>query len=165
MICYPHIMTNEIAFELGRFNFPCFYDIVIWSPNVKDFEYANFFRWKSGMGLYCKIEDDYKHTFCGYLDEEKFKTLEHKLKYIQGRLSSYSVKLQDNYIHIGYANSYESRNRVVKWAHEILKKKFGGLKTWEIKTGEHGLTTPGTPYLEIFGDSELIAFIKEGSFD
>lgn len=160
MKTYPHEMTDEIAFKLGEFNFPRFYDMAMWQPNIEDFEYAYFFNWSAGMGLFCFLGEGNPHSFTGHLNESKFETLNHKLKYIQGRLSSYSVTITDTSIHIGYANSHKSRDRVAKWLDEILKDKFGGQKTWLITTSDGLKTTiPLTPSVQISSDKEVIDYI------
>ena len=152
-------MTNDIAFKLGEFKLPSFYGSATWRPNIETFELYRFFKWGYPQRVKHYDEEDWTQSFSGELDTSKFTSDELKLKYIQGRLSSYSVKITESSIEIGYANSYNLRDLVSVWADELLRNKFGGVKTWKIKKGEIFGTTPGTPWVRIEGDSELIKFL------
>jgi hypothetical protein len=145
-------MTNTIAFDLGAFNYPCFYDLA----HKTDFKYKSFFKF-----------DNYGDL--GELDEKRFKTLKHKHYYIKGRLSSYSVGIKNNSISIGYANSIKSRDRFVKWVRELLVSKFiqglmfGNYPLWSIKIEDGHNTIPCTPSLILTADKEVIDFIVNGN--
>lgn len=145
-------MTNVIAFDLGAFKYPCFYDFAY----KTNFKYKHFFKF-----------DNYSNL--GELNEEKFKTLEHKHCYIKGRLSSYSVGIKNNSIGIGYANSIKSRDRFVKWVRELLVSKFiqgpmlGNYPFWSIKIEDGYNTMPCTPSLILTADKEVIDFIVNGN--
>ena len=150
------VLTNDIAFNLGAFNYKSFCDRAEWVPNIEKFEYMYFFNWEVGNTCEKNI------IFTGKLKEECFKTIEHKHFYIKGRLSSYSVSIKDNIITIFYANSIESRDRFVKWVNELLLSNFGEDKKnrWNIKT-EDGMTTiPCTPSFILKADKEIINYIK-----
>ena len=140
-------MTNDIAFELGAFNYPCFYDWAI-RKDTDDFEYENFFVWN---GEY------------GHLDESKFETLEHKFYYIKGRLSSYSVGIEDDKITVVYANSIKSRDRFIKWMNELLMFDFGKNESWSIEKTDGDIhTVPSTPGLILKADKEIINYYTNG---
>ena len=146
-------MTNDIAFDLGAFNYPCFYDMAVWIPNKESFKYVNFFEWSA------PVYSNLNWTFYGDLNERKFETLEHKHYYIKGRLSSYSVHIKDDSITVFYANSVESRNRFVKWAHELLIVNFGENEKWSIKKMDGGNTVvPNTPGLILNANKEIINY-------
>ena len=146
-------MTNDIAFNLGAFNYPSFYD---WAIMGCDNKYVDFFEWDNGYGA---------------LDESKFETLEHKYYYIKGRLSSYSVGIKDDSITVVYANSIISRDRFVKWLRELLIFKFGkdatwcGHEMWRIETTDGFHTTPCTPRLVFKADKEVIEYFKGGDYE
>lgn len=151
-------ITNEIAYALGKMDFPRFYDYALWKPNIEEFEYVYFYNWFNPRQ--CSPDGQNWVWFMeGELREEMFKTLEQKLSYIRGRLAAYSVTITDTSIYVGYANSYGSRDRVEKFLNEILKDKFGGNKTWTIKKGETPGTIPGTPFINLIADSEIIKYI------
>ncbi len=137
-------MTNEIALDLGAFNYPCFYDTAVF---IEDFKYVDFFDWS---------------TFdLGELKEDKFETLEHKYYYVKGRLSSYSVNIEENEISIYYANSFASRDRFVMWAKELIKARFEESKEWCITTSDGGKTIPTTPSLALKAGGEIIKYFTE----
>lgn len=125
-------MTNEIAFELGLGKFNVFYDCPVWKPNIQEFEYVNFFNWSSPTRSRQESESIFTWGFYGSLKEEKFCLLEHKRQYILGALNSYAGKTQKDQISFCFANSFSTRDRIAKWAGEILKEEFGGFKTWSI---------------------------------
>jgi len=109
------IMTNEIAFNIGAFKYPSFYDYAVRYEHDLDFEYINFFNWSN-------------NTTAGYLygslKEEMFLDIEHKHHYLQGTISIYGHRESNNVISVTYANSFSSRDRFVKWALEIIRDKF-----------------------------------------
>ena len=151
-----NLLTNDIAYDHGAFNYKSFYDWAEWVPNREKFKYVHFFDWS----LECMCGQSF--IFNGKLKEECFKTIEHKLFYIKGRLSSYSVSIEDSTITIFYANSKESRDKFVKWVNELLLFNFGKNQKdrWTIKTEDSMLTIPCTPSLVLKADEEIINYIK-----
>jgi hypothetical protein len=165
---YPYEMTNEIAFKLGKLDiadFPClFYDTVLWRPNIEDFRLFNFFKWNGPTRMrHGKARDNviiWTFSFSGELNENKFVNNEQKLAYLRGRLTSYSVKIEPTLICVGYANSYNSRNRFEKWAKDLIYEKFSFDKSIKVTKGETLFTCPGTPWVQIEADEEVINYIK-----
>lgn len=155
----PYEMDNAIAFDLGAFNYPCMWDNAVWTPNREDFKYAYFFNWGT------PLESNSVWTFDGHLNEEKFKTLEHKHCYIKGRLSSYSVDIKDDSITVAYANSIRSRDIFVKWVTELIANKFGDKANWDINTEDGVNTIPCTPRLVLDADREIIEWILTGGIN
>lgn len=158
----PHSITNEIAFEIGRGDYPRFYDIPIWSPNIESFRYAKFFKWayfsqyggRNGDGEYYS-----KWVFYGSLREELFVNDELKRSYIKGVLLGSGDKKLSKCIFKDFINSFETRDRVAKWVNEILKNKFGTNKRWNIVSEDYKDTIPGIAKLCISSDEEVIDFI------
>lgn len=147
----PSVMTNEIAFEIGKADFPRFYDMPIWSPNVEKFKYVHFFEWSSprqGGGRYEDGEYYCNWSFYGSLKESSF-DLEQKRHYIRGVLASYAGSYSDNILSFSFANSFGTRDRIAKWIDEILKDKFGGIKTWTIEKSDGMNTCPAIANLTI----------------
>ena len=146
-------MTKAIAFDLGAFKYPCMWDKAIWIPNKENFEYVYFFNWShpsySSPGW----------VFYGILDEKKFETLEHKHCYIKGRLSSYSVGIEDGCIIVAYANSIRARDTFVAWVTELIVHKFGYNANWDIETKDGMNTMPCTPRLTLKADKEIIKWV------
>lgn len=152
------MMTNEIAFQLGKGDYPRFYDSPEWRPNIEEFEYVHFFNWESPIKGQQENEENYTWLFYGHLKEEVFTSLDFKKSYIRGVIGSYAGKILETSIVFGFANSSKTRDRVAKWADEILKDKFGGVKTWTIKKDE----TPSCPMivrLFIEADEEAINYL------
>lgn len=159
---HPSQMTNEIAFRLGKGEGQKFYDSAMWRPNLEDFPLCHFFDWKLTSLSFGSLDGkDWDIHLNGTLKPEKFETIEHKLHYLRGRLSSYSVIIIPDSLSISYANSYASRDLWAKWAREVIENHFGwGRKTFEIITGELCGTVPGSPYVILKADKEIIDFIK-----
>src|SRR3990167_6589713 len=113
-------MTDEIAYKLGKFDFPSFYSFVRWYPNKEPFPLAHFFTWGLGMGWPVDTSDNNHNTnwssisLSGKLKTELFTEISHKLNYIRGRLSSYSVKIEETKIYVCWANSYDIRDFFVE---------------------------------------------------
>jgi len=152
-------MDNDIAFDLGAFNYPSFCDMAGWIPNKEPFDYAHFFKWEP------PLHSGSAWIFHGYLDESKFETLEHKYYYIKGRLSSYSVGIKDDSITVVYANSIGSRDRFVKWAKELIMFKFGKGAVYSIETTDGADTIPCTPSLVLKASKEIIEYFKGGDYE
>jgi hypothetical protein len=45
-----YTMTDEIAFKLGKFDFPSFYSFALWKINRETFPLMYFFNWSMGWG-------------------------------------------------------------------------------------------------------------------
>ncbi len=144
-------MTNEIAFDLGAFNYPCFYDKAVFKEG---FKYVDFFDWS------VPDSDELKDSDLGELKEEKFEMLEYKYYYIKGRLISYSVIREEDKISVYYANSFNSRDRFVKWIKELIENRFGQSKKWYITTSDAGKTIPATPSVTLEADKDIIKYFK-----
>ena len=175
-----HVMTDEIAYRLGKLDFPCFYDCVLWKINKEPFELIHFFDWSLGFGTPLhkvgdKLETDWNaFTLFGRVKFEKIETISQKLAYIRGRLSSYSVTIDATSIHVGYANSYDTRDFFAICLGDVIMDRFA---LEPVKLGEIGRsitlncpkyciqkseivgTTPGTPSVELKGDPEVISYI------
>lgn len=163
----PKEMTNDIAYEFGNFKFPCSYDIASWEPNKHDFKYVYFFRWEN-PSEYATVNIEGKYicswVFQGHLDESKFTSLEHKRHYIRGIISSYAC----SYSYVGdsgstlisgcFANSFATRDRVVKWIKEILENKFED-KNWEIKYWDETNSLPGLARFELLSNAEILEYL------
>jgi dUTP pyrophosphatase len=152
-------MNNNIAFDLGAFNYPCMWDNAVWISNKENFKYIYFFEW----GSPCYSGSDW--MFYGRLDGKKFKTLEHKHYYIKGRLSSYSVGIEDESITVYYANSIRSRDIFVKFISELIVHNFGKDMNWHIDTTDGINTVPCTPGLILKADKEIIKWILNGEMN
>jgi hypothetical protein len=147
-------MTDEIAFKLGKFDFPAFYSMAYYQDELKD-----FFDWTPGWSDSVKL--------VGSLKRECFTKDSHKLNFIRGRLQSYSVFISDEEIKICWANSYDLRDIFADFTEEIVRHKWGpmnfqkekfGLK-FEIIRSETLGTVPGTPYVRVIADKEIINYI------
>ncbi len=159
-------MTNEIAFEIGKGDFPRFYDSPTWRPNVEYFKYVKFFDWSHPMyggkvALGVQEEIKWEWIFHGSL-KESFFDLEHKRFYIKGVLASYAGKKNLDSLSFCFANSLPTRDRVAKWAEEILKDEFGGQKTWQIRKDEKH-TVPIVASLVIEADEEVVDYLTSGN--
>jgi hypothetical protein len=151
-------MTEEIAYNIGAFKYPSFYDSASWALKAYTvFEYVNFFVWGYGGYATAPFESQILH---GRLREEMFTDLSHKFNYIIGRLSSYSVGIEKNRISVVYANSIKSRDRFAKWLDEILTVKYGKIG-WVIKKIESGCTCPLAPGLTVEGDEDILRSLTE----
>ena len=151
-------MTDEIAFQLGKGDYPSFYDSPEWRPNIEKFEYVHFFNWGNPIEGRQENEESWMWIFYGQLKEDCFTNLDFKKSYIRGILNSYAGKVLETSIVFNFANSSKTRDRVAKWADEILKDKFGGQKTWSIKKDETP-TCPMIVRLFIEADEEMIKFL------
>lgn len=159
---FPYKMTNDIALEIGRGDFPSFYDSPTWKPNVEHFKYVIFFDWGApnlGGTQNSNKEIEWCWHFNGSLKESSF-NLEQKRHYIRGVLSSYAGRVAEGCLSFSFANSFPTRDRIAKWADEILKDKFGGQKTWLIEKSERTTTMPAIANLEIKGDDEIITYLS-----
>lgn len=181
-------MTEEIAYKLGEFNFPSFYQNAIWKPNKETFPLASFFNWGLSGGWPCKrktdgsgeYEEDWTNiSLSGGLKLSEIKTIGQKLAYIKGRLKSYSVTIEPTKIRVLYANSHNFRDFFAQCAHDVISDKFvyeeestesGGLKlrrfkrnspNFKIITAEGIMSIPATPYCEILADTEIITYLAE----
>lgn len=168
-------MTEEIAFELGKFDFPSFYQIALWKINKEPFPLAHFFSWTvpGGMGWPCKqlsdgsYETDWENlTVGGRLKTEHINSIPLKLAYVRGRLQSYSVTVTDKTIKVYYANSYEFRDFFAQCLRDILTDKYWAAPNnmmtapkWTICVGETLGTIPGTPWVKLEGDEEVVKYI------
>lgn len=180
----PLIMTDEIAYQLGKFNdFPTFYSYAVWRPNKQPFPLYRFFTWGlSWGGVPLKnnnlSETDWENvTLYGSLKTSEIKTISQKLAYIRGRLQSYSVKIDENQIWICYANSYDFRDFIVDCFNDVLNDKFlldkigdngelirnftpkDTIPKWTIEKSETVGTIPGTPQITLKADKEVIDYI------
>lgn len=167
-----HNMTDEIAYQLGKFDFPSFYSYVMWYMNKEPFPLLCFFDWGLQGGTPCKQNGDKYDTdwsnfhLMGKLKPEKFETLSQKLAFIRGRLDSYSVTITPNQIEVCWANSYDLREIFAKFLNEILFNKFTLSESveekkycWNIRLLEDMGTFPGTPSLSISANREVINYI------
>ncbi|MDP2692401.1 MAG: hypothetical protein Q8O88_02030 [bacterium] len=176
-------MTDEIAYKLGKFDFPnVFYSNVLWYVNKEPFELAAFFRWTvpGGLGWPCKktsgnYETDWENIPAnGTLDLNNIKDISHKLAYIRGRLSSYSVNITETSISVCYANSYEFRDYLAQFLQDVIRDKFVllperddelgrryNLKSpmFAITKNENFGTIPGTPGITLIAPKEVIDYI------
>ena len=166
----PSEMTNEIAYRLGKFDFPSFYGSVrldIGQP----VDLYNFFEWtKDSQGV------SYGNLKTNTFNKED----SHKLNYVRGRLSSYSVSVTNTTIHIHYANSYDLRDFMARCINDVCINKFvldpptidpkSGCKRrvfknskdcpkFEVWNKERVGTMPGTPYIEVIADKIVIDYI------
>lgn len=157
---HPSQMTNNIAFELGRGDYPRFYDMPRWAPNVENFKYAYFFEWSSPVRAGGRHENGEYYCnwyFYGSLKEEFFINLEQKRHYIRGVINSYLGNYDKNSLSFCFANSFQTRDRVAKWADEILKDRFGEVRSWSITKSDCMETCPAIARLNIEGD--CVAFL------
>ncbi len=159
-------MTDEVAFELGKFDFPCFYEHALWRVNIDPFPLYHFFKWKMGWGIPVSGGEESKVLWDeikleGMLDLTKFTDISHKLAYVRGRLNSYSVSSTETTLSVGWANSYRIRDFFVECLEDSLKVNFGLATKWTIEKGEGKCTIPGTPYAKLTADKHVIDFILE----
>lgn len=167
-------MTDEVAYKLGKFDFPSFYNIVLWRVNKEPFELAPFFKWElPGMGVGCKfingewVTDWESIAASGYLKLEEIKEISHKLAYIRGRLDNYSISISKNEISVHYANSYNFRDFLAQCFEDVIKYKFKKdyfnqpPLHYYIKKGENIGTIPGTPSVTLLASEEIIKYIAE----
>ena len=126
-------MTDDIAYKLGKFDFPHFYQIAMWKVNKEPFELAYFFEWTLPGGLSgwpCKrVGEEYVTDWeniqaGGDLKLDLIKDISHKLAYIRGRLDSYSVRIEENEISVHYANSHNFRDFLAQCFHDVIMDKF-----------------------------------------
>lgn len=174
-----YTMTDEIAFRLGKFDFPHFYSDAIWKLNKEPFPLLYFFDWSMGMGTPCKNEEGHPTDWEGFnlhgrLKTETIKEISHKLNYIRGRLDSYSVKITEESILICYANSYDFRDFLAECLEDVIKDKFVLLPQvdgelgrsynrncpkYQIIKSETVGTIPGNPHIELKADKEIINYL------
>lgn len=175
-----YAMTDEIAYRLGKLDFPCFYDQVLWKMNKEPFELLYFFKWSLGSATPCrrageKWETDWNaFSLFGQVKFEEIKTISQKLAYIRGRLSSYSVAVTPTSIYVGYANSYKTRDFFASCLTDVIMDRFvleppknGGIgrciimnhPKYSIQKSETIGTIPGTPSVELVADPEVISYI------
>lgn len=168
-------MTEEIAFKLGKLDFPCFYQLVQWKVNKEPFPLAYFFRWSvpGGIGGWPLVYNEAKEhvtdwqnlTASGSLRTELIDSPALKLAYIRGRLDSYSVSIFSGSIRVGYANSYNLRDFLAQCFQDVLAEKFWYGKNmiespkWTVSLGEDLGSIPGTPWVLLEGDLEVIEYI------
>jgi hypothetical protein len=162
------IMTDEIAYQLGKLDFPhLFYDTVMWKLNKEEFPLAYFFNWyfPGGLGgMAAKQEGDHyvtdweNQSIGGSVKFDKIKEISHKLNYIRGRLSSYSVTITENTIHVNYANSRPSRDFFTKCLNDIIYDKFSFLSVHKISTGTE-YYCPLVEWVKLEADKEAIDYI------
>lgn len=170
-------MTDEVAFQLGKFDFPHFYHLAQWKLNKEPFPLFRFFDWHFPGGLGgtpCKkingpdgeeyVVDWESMTIGGMLKLDTIKDISHKLNYIRGRLTSYSVKVGKNKITICYANSHAFRDFTAKCLAEVILDKFNVIFPdpslhYKITCGETIGTIPATPYVELEASEEIIKYI------
>lgn len=180
----PSDMTDEIAFEIGRWNFPSFYSCIRWKINRESCKYYYFFDWSLGWGLPCKdlegtgkyITDWENIELWGTLKTEKFKKISHKLSFVKGSLQSYAGHINKDRIVFAYANSYDLRDFIAKCLEDVIKDEFL-LEKDQGKFGERAFnrncpeykivkdeiigTMPGTPKTELIADKKILDyFIK-----
>lgn len=178
-----YTMTDEIAYKLGKFDFPSFYQIAMWKVNKEPFELAHFFDWRipGGMGGWaCKQEGetyvtDWENVQAGgYLKLEEIKEISHKLAYIRGRLDSYSVKIEKDKISVHYANSHNFRDFLAQCFEDVIQDKFMLLPKkdgawgrefnqncpkYKVMKNERIGTIPCTPSVTLEADKEIINYI------
>lgn len=155
-------MTDEVAFDLGKFNFPAFYSAV--SLQSCPSEYKNFFNWEKSI---FSSTDKW-----GYLKQDIFTQISHKLSFIRGRLKGYSVSISENKISIGWANSYDLRDLFANFAYDVLHdlclepaEADGGRRyksnppNFSVVKSETLGTIPGTPSVEVTGDENVIKYL------
>lgn len=179
-ISTPSIMTDEIAYRLGKLDFPHFYDQVVWRVNQEPFELLRFFDWFLSSGTPChQVGDEWEtawDSFClrGCVKFEEIKTISQKLAYIRGRLSSYSVSISPTTITVGYANSYKTCDFFASCLTDVIMDRFvlGAAKDGEpyrcfaanppkysVRKSETLGTIPGTPSVQLAADPEVISYI------
>lgn len=156
-------MTNDIAFKLGKFDFPAFYSMVY---SVDD-DLNDFFEWQ---------EHPFSTGRVGCLKKDIFTEISHKLNFVRGRLKGYSVRIEKNKVSISWTNSYDLRDLFATCAYDVLldlclepPREDGGrqfkknpLQYSVIKSEILG-TIPGTPSVEIIGDEEAIKYLTGDS--
>lgn len=154
-------MTDKVAFDLGKFDFPHFYQDVIWRINKEPFPYIHFFNWGLPCGTPCKNDystDWENFSLKGGLKTNMFTDISHKLAYIRGRLTSYSVNITENSISVCWANSHNLRDFFAKCLTEIVLDKFTYIK-YELTKDNGLMMTPATPEINFISSKEVIDYI------
>ena len=157
------MMTDDIAYVLGKFDMKHFYGDALWAVNLEPFEYHHFFTWSMGNKVMRDSEGrgDY-FNLVGTLNTNLFTNVSHKLNYIRGRVSSHSVVWNDGQLTVYWANSYNLRDFFVKCLEDVLRAE-GVVYTIEVSEGIIG-SCPGTPGMTLECDSEVISrFFKHSS--
>lgn len=176
----PYTMTDEIAYKLGALDFPHFYQSVRWKLNKEPFELCHFFEWSFPSGTPCKkVGDDYvtdwdSFALHGDVKLDLIKDISHKLAYIRGRLSSYSVQITSTSIYVGYANSHNLRDFLAQCFHDVLFDRFTLAPQKEGELGRSFVheapcyiivmdetlgTIPCTPHVTLTSTEEVICYI------
>lgn len=158
-----HSMTDDIAFELGQFNFKRFYSHVIWNINREPFPLYYFFNWKVGHplgGVPIKSEThevDWDNIDAsGTLKKECFIEKSHKLSYIRGVISNHNGRtITETSITLCWGNSYDLVDIFVEFCRDILFGKSG----FSITKFERVGTYPGTPKVTIEAKPEIIKYL------
>ena len=149
------ILTEEIAFNLGAFKYPCFYDMAHLN---EEFECKEFFKPVSAECFLYNVNietGERVKDILGELDDTYFNSHSLKLAYLKGALSK-NGSIKDNRIKIQYANSYKSRDRFAKWFGEIMSGYSFAMKLYE-----WWRTVPGTPGIEIKAEEKIIKMLEE----
>lgn len=155
-------MTDEIAFKLGKFDFPAFYSMVY---SVDD-DLIDFFEWQ---------EHPFSTGKVGCIKKDIFTKISHKVNFVRGRLKGYSVKIEKNKINVHWANSYDLRDLFATCVYDVLfdlclgpAREDGGRQFKEnaprflVTKSETIGTIPGTPSVEITGDEDAIKYLIGG---
>lgn len=158
-------MTDEIAFQLGKFDFKAFYSLAMWKVNKEEFPLYYFFNWSPQWGFPLKhvndklVPDWENISLHGSLKKDSFKEISHKLAYIRGRLSSYSVVITPTTIDVGWANSYDFREIFIECVEAVVKDKFGFSQYFISHVSEQRGTIPGTPHFKFTSSEEVIKYL------
>lgn len=164
-------MTEDVAFKLGQFDFPSFYSYATWRVNREEFPLFKFFKWGSPKPSWQDCDGDFNwtngFTLMGALDFNQIKTIPQKLAYIRGRLTSYSVAISENKIHVSYANSTDLRDFFSQCLEDVLADRYwkdllNGKFTSEeytVNTKENKSTFPAALEVELVATKEIIDYI------
>ncbi len=112
-------MTDEIAFELGRNQFPhMFYATPWWSPNLEPFRLVHFFNWSSPM---CSGDGqgDFRWSLAGSLKTDLISTDDHRRAYMRGALAGYGKRVSDTLVRFHGANCCAQFRIVERIFHDI----------------------------------------------
>lgn len=112
----PTVMTDQIAFLLGEFNFPCFYSTVT-VEDVDSFELSHFFQWTSSW-------PNLNYKWFGLLKSELISTPSQKLAYIRGKIKTSKKTNKAGQITITYANSSDFVALIQKYLEEVMHHYF-----------------------------------------
>jgi len=123
----PSIMTDEIAFELGRNRFPhMFYTHVFWYPNVEPFRLVHFFDWY-GPSCHGDNKGSYSWSFSGSLKKDAITTDAHRRAYLRGALAGSGKRVSDTQVSFSDANACERFKALARMFKDIRYNEDGSL--------------------------------------